>query len=225
MILFENNSFIAVNKTEYIRVGAGKSGGPSLEEKTALMLAARRPAAAGQKPFLGLAHRIDQPVTGVVVFAKPPAALARLNAAFSRREVTKIYWAVTDAAPPGEEGCLEHYLAFNFKENKARVFLKPGAGRKKAELRYRVMGKSERYVFLEIRPLSGRPHQIRAQLAAAGCHIKGDLKYGAARSNPGGGIHLHARYLAFHDPETGRLIEITSPPPEDTLWALFPENG
>jgi 23S rRNA pseudouridine1911/1915/1917 synthase len=225
VILFENDSLIAVNKTRYIRVQAGRSGGSSLEEETAALLAARQAvsgAAAERKPFLGLVHRIDQPVTGVVVFAKTPRALARLNAAFQQREVTKIYWAVVDTPPPAEEGCLEHYLTFDLKQNKARVFSKPLKGGKKAQLRYRLVGKSERYVFLEIRLLSGRPHQIRAQLAAAGCHIKGDLKYGAARSNPGGGIHLHARHLAFHDPETGQLIEINSPPPEDTLWALFP---
>jgi 23S rRNA pseudouridine1911/1915/1917 synthase len=219
MILFENDSFIAVNKTEYIRVEAGPSGGVSLEGKTAALLAGRQ---AGRKPFLGLAHRIDQPVTGVVVFAKTPAALAGLNAAFQKREVQKLYWAVVDAPPAQEEGSLEHYLAFDFKKNKARVFPHPGRGRKKAELRYRVAGRSERYVFLEVRPLSGRPHQIRAQLASAGCHIKGDLKYGAARSKPGGGIYLHARRLAFRDPETGRLLEIAAPPPQDTLWDLFP---
>ncbi|MDR1931634.1 MAG: RNA pseudouridine synthase [Spirochaetales bacterium] len=246
-LIFENDSLIAVNKTEYIPVAAGVRGGDSLQKRVEEFLAARRESeeaggAAGQKAFAGLVHRIDQPVTGVVLFAKTPAALARLNAVFQSGDVQKLYWAAADAPPAGQTRgetvspdsggagkaedsfrLLEHYLVFNSGQNKSRAFDRPCAkGGKRALLRYRIAGKSDRYVFLEIQLLTGRPHQIRAQLAATGCHIKGDLKYGAARSNPGGGIHLHARRISFRDPETKNLIDITCPPPEDTLWALFP---
>jgi 23S rRNA pseudouridine1911/1915/1917 synthase len=230
-ILFENDEFIAVNKTEYIRVEAGPGGGDSLENKVREFLAARQASAqdqvAGQKTddqiFLGLVHRIDQPVTGVVLFAKTPGALSRVNAAFSSRAVDKLYWAISASPPPMEEGLLEHFLIFNFQKNKAYLSPRPDKKAKKAALRYKLTGKSERYFFFEIRPLTGRPHQIRAQMAAAGCPIRGDLKYGASRSNPGGGIHLHARALSF-PVLPGELITVTSPPPEDTLWALFPRG-
>jgi 23S rRNA pseudouridine1911/1915/1917 synthase len=229
IILFENDDFIAVNKTEYIRVEAGPEKGASLESEARKTLAARLPEEAATEArreiFVGLVHRIDQPVTGVVLFAKTPAALTRLNAAFSSRAVDKLYWAVTSSPPPADEGILEHNLVFNFKKNKAYIAARPEKNAKKASLRYRLAGKSDRYFFLEVRPLTGRPHQIRAQLQAAGCPIKGDVKYGAARTNPGGGIHLHARSLSFRYPdEAGQLVTITSPPPEDTLWALFPRG-
>jgi 23S rRNA pseudouridine1911/1915/1917 synthase len=164
------------------------------------------------------------------VVVETPEALARINAVFQSRNVTKLYWAVTDSPPPEQEGTLEDFLSFDPKKNKAIVkrlkgtspATKEGRRTKKARLNYRIAGKSDRYVFLEIELITGRHHQIRAQLAASGCHIKGDLKYGAARSNPGGGIHLHARLLSFRDPQSNELIEITAPPPKDVLWDIFP---
>lgn len=221
-ILFENDSILAVGKTELIRVQADASGRESLEGRAAEYLAARAAPGGGERPFLGLVHRLDQPVTGVVLFAKTRETLARLGELFQRREVRKVYWAVTDTPPPAENGTLEHYISFNPGKNKAHAFDALRRGAKKAVLRYRLAGSSERYFFLEIELITGRHHQIRAQLAAAGCHVKGDLKYGAARSNPGGGIHLHARMISFTDPAAKEKIVILAPPPEDVLWDLFP---
>jgi 23S rRNA pseudouridine1911/1915/1917 synthase len=223
-ILFENNTYIAVNKNDYIRVQADSSGKDSLQARVANFLAVRQ-AGRTPKPFLGLVHRIDQPVTGVVLFAKNKDALSRVNALFQTREVKKIYWAVVESPPPEEEGSLEHYLEFDSRQNKTLVLKKAGKNVQRALLHYRIAGKSKAYTFLELTLVTGRHHQCRAQLAAAGCHIKGDLKYGAARSNPGGGIHLHARRLSFHDPVTGSIIEITAPPPKDALWDIFPRRG
>lgn len=188
-------------------------------------------------PFLGLVHRIDQPVTGVVLFARDPETLASLNRQFRDRQVYKLYWAITEARPAEDAGTLEHYLVFDPKKNKSRIvdpvpapssvhspsgspYRKSRA--KKALLRYRVVGRSKRYFFLEIELVTGRPHQIRAQLAAIGCPVKGDLKYGARRSNPGGGILLHARSIRFIHPGTGLPLTLTSDPPPSTLWDLFP---
>ncbi len=229
-ILFENEDIIAFNKTEYIRVQADTSGRDSMEAGAAEFLAARSAGepspgdggSAPEPPFIGLVHRLDQPVTGVVLFAKNPESLARMSGLFREGKMRKIYWAVIDAAPPSPEGTLEHHLVFNRRQNKVYAARSPGKETKKASLRYRLLGRSERYFFLEVELLTGRHHQIRAQLAAVGCHVKGDLKYGSARSNPGGGIHLHARSLAFTDPKTGKEILVTAPPPEDVLWSIFP---
>jgi len=187
--------------------------------------------------YLGLVHRIDQPVTGVVLFARDPETLASLNRQFRDRQVYKLYWAITEARPAEEAGTLEHFIVFDPKKNKSRIVDSASAPAlvhslsgsshrksraKKALLHYRVVGHSERYFFLEIELVTGRPHQIRAQLAAIGCPVKGDLKYGARRSNPGGGILLHARSIRFTHPGTGRPLTLTSDPPPSTLWDLFP---
>jgi len=183
-------------------------------------------------PYLGLVHRIDQPVTGVVLFARDPATLELLNQQFRERQVYKLYWAVTESKPQKDTGTLEHYIVFDPKRNKSRIFTPfdssetPTPNRqsraKKALLHYRVVGSSERYFFLELELITGRPHQIRAQLSAIGCPVKGDLKYGARRSNPGGGILLHARSIRFKHPKTGLSLTITAEPPPYTLWELFP---
>ncbi len=183
-------------------------------------------------PYLGLVHRIDQPVTGVVLFARDQASLELLNQQFRERQVHKLYWVVTESKPEKDTGTLEHYIVFDPKRNKSRIFTPshsseiPTPNRKsrakKALLHYRVVGSSERYFFLEIELVTGRPHQIRAQLAAIRCPVKGDLKYGARRSNPGGGILLHARSIRFNHPKTGLPLTITAEPPLSTLWDLFP---
>ena len=270
-ILFENDDFIAVNKTLFIRVQSDASGRDSLEGRLAAFLAARAgdgfpgtesgrggpsgggpsgggpsgggpsgeehdrgagagaaspgaPLPAARTPFVGLLHRVDQPVTGAVLFAKNPRSLARGSALLQSGEIRRIYWAVTTAAPSDGEGTLEHHLTFNHRRNKVHVHENPRRGARTASLRYRLLGGSQRYFFLEIELLTGRHHQIRAQLAAMGWHIKGDLKYGARRSNPGGGIHLHARELAFTDPKNGNEIRAVARPPEDLLWSLFPHG-
>ena len=176
--------------------------------------------------YLGLVHRIDQPVTGVVLFARDPTTLELLNRQFRERQVYKLYWAVTEAAPPEGEGTLEHYIIFDPKRNKSRIAAPSShpnqkSRAKKAILRYRIAGRSERYFFLEIELITGRPHQIRAQLAAIGGPVKGDLKYGARRSNPGGGILLHARSIRFNHPVTGNPLSLTAEPPPAILWGLF----
>ncbi|MCX7788551.1 MAG: RNA pseudouridine synthase [Spirochaetes bacterium] len=186
-------------------------------------------------PYLGLVHRIDQPVTGVVLFARDPATLELLNRQFRDRQVFKLYWAVTESRPPKDTGTLEHSITFDPKKNKSRIFTPSDPGdiripgrqprAKKALLHYRVVGNSERYFFLEIELITGRPHQIRAQLAAIGCPIKGDLKYGARRSNPGGGILLHARSIRFTHPKTGLPLTLTAEPPPSILWELFPRSS
>jgi 23S rRNA pseudouridine1911/1915/1917 synthase len=243
-IIYEDRDLIAVNKTIYIRVAADESEKESLELVVKDLIAGRAadsgrgtagkpvspgaapsppggPEPVGPAPFLGLVHRLDQPVTGVVLFAKNPEALRGMNEIFQGRRVKKIYWAVTDAPPPAEAGTLEHYLSFNPGKNKSYAHSEAGRGGKKAVLRYRLAGKTDRYFLVEIELVTGRHHQIRAQLSAAGCHIKGDLKYGASRSDPGGGIHLHARSLGFVHPISGAAVEITAPPPEDPLWSIF----
>lgn len=163
--------------------------------------------------FLGVVHRLDRPTTGVVLFAKTSKALARLNAMFANKEeVQKTYWALVDAMPPAEEGTLTHWLVRNEKQNKSVGYNKEVPHSKKAVLHYKLLKSLERYYLLEINLITGRHHQIRAQLAAIGLHIKGDLKYGAKRSNPDGGISLHAHKLSFIHPVKKESITITAEP-------------
>ena len=162
--------------------------------------------------FLGVVHRLDRPTTGIVLFAKTSKALARLNAMFANKEeVQKTYWALVDAPPPQAEGTLTHWLVRNEKQNKSVAYNKEVQHSKKAVLHYTVLKTLQHYYLLEIKLVTGRHHQIRAQFAAVGCHIKGDLKYGAKRSNPDGGISLHAYQLAFVHPVKKELITLTNP--------------
>jgi 23S rRNA pseudouridine1911/1915/1917 synthase len=170
-------------------------------------------------------HRLDVPVSGCLLFARTPDALAFLSSAFARGLVDKRYWAILEApetAVPGREE-LVHWIRWNPRSNKSAAFGEAGPGRKRAALRYRIIGRGERYLFMEIKLLTGRHHQIRAQLAALGLHIKGDLKYGARRSEKEGGIRLHARSLTFPDPSGGDApVHVTAAPPlRDRLWEDF----
>jgi len=171
--------------------------------------------------FLGVAHRIDRPVSGVVVFAKTSKALARMNEMFQSREIHKIYWAIVKEKPQADEGLLEHYISRNNKKNKAFIHNKEVKDSKKAILSYKVIGKSDNYYLLEIELHTGRHHQIRAQLAHIGCPIKGDLKYGFARSNRNGGISLHSRSIRFVHPVKKEEIYIEAPIPESDLFGVF----
>ena len=182
--------------------------------------------------FLGVTHRLDRPTTGVVLFARTSKALTRLNAMFqSHEEIRKTYWAIVEKTGIGNQEAkkpeairLENYLWRNEKQNKSFV-VKPGTkDAKQAVLAYKVISQSERYTLLEINLETGRHHQIRCQLSAIGCPIKGDLKYGAKRSNPDGGISLHARKIEFVHPVSKQLISITAPVPEDTLWHALEQN-
>ncbi len=223
-VLYEDNWLLVVNKTRLERVQKDSSGEPSLEEQVGTYLEAKQREAGGVGPaFAGLVHRLDQPATGIVLFAKDPDTLAELNELMKVRDVRKLYWAVVDAEPPAAEGRLDHRLVFDRKSNKSFVTDREGKAAKRALLDYRLVGRSDRYHFLEIKLITGRHHQIRAQLAALKCHIKGDLKYGAKRSNAGGGIHLHARAIEFRHPRTGKTVAVAAPPPEDALWKAFLE--
>jgi 23S rRNA pseudouridine1911/1915/1917 synthase len=187
---------------------------------------------SGKKTFIPTAvHRLDVPVTGCILFARTPEALAFLNQQFAQRKADKFYWAVVETPEKGfplsSEGSLIHWLEVDAKHNKSFCFAEESKSRQKAELRYRVIGQGEHYTFLEIQLITGRHHQIRAQLEAIGLHIKGDLKYGAKRSEKEGGIRLHARSLAFPHPKNpDEVISVTAPIfNPDNLWAAFEEQS
>lgn len=168
--------------------------------------------------FLGVVHRLDRPTTGIVLFARTSKALTRLNELFKNRETQKTYWTVVKKHPENESGTLVHYLTRNEKSNTSKAFIKEVPNSKLASLDYKVIKKLDNYTALEIDLHTGRHHQIRAQLAVIGSPIKGDLKYGADRSNPDGGIHLHARQLTLVHPVTKELLKIVAPVPDDALW-------
>jgi 23S rRNA pseudouridine1911/1915/1917 synthase len=168
--------------------------------------------------FLGVVHRLDRPTTGIVVFAKTSKALPRLNKLFSEKTAKKTYWAVVKNNPPKQQDTLIHWLKKNPKNNKSTAFKQEVEGTKKAILHYELLKKLDNYNLLEINLETGRHHQIRCQLTTIGCHIKGDLKYGAKRSNKDASIHLHARYLEFEHPVKKEPIYITAPIPSEPIW-------
>lgn len=224
-ILYEDNHIIAVNKLCGEPVQGDSSGDPPLLEKVReyIRLRDRKPG----NVFLGLPHRLDRPTSGIVVMAKTDKALSRLGKIFKSREVRKIYHAVLDRMPPGEQGTLRHFLSKNRKLNKSFVIPPEEAEKKKAKeavLNYRLIAASKNYYLVEVELETGRHHQIRAQFAAVGCHVKGDLKYGAKRSNSDGGIHLHARMIGFVHPVSKQEVEICADPPSDPLWAQFSDR-
>ncbi|MFR4679072.1 MAG: RluA family pseudouridine synthase [Bacteroides caccae] len=210
---------IVVNKTASEIVQADKTGDTPLSETVKQYLKEKY-----QKPgnvFLGVTHRLDRPVSGLVIFAKTSKALTRLNEMFRAGEVKKTYWAVVKNAPKESEGELVHFLVRNEKQNKSYAYDKEVPNSKKAVLDYRLIGRSDNYYLLEVDLKTGRHHQIRCQLAKMGCPIKGDLKYGSPRSNPDGSICLHARRVRFVHPVSKELIELKAPLPEGNLWKGF----
>ncbi len=215
-VLYEDNHLIVVNKRVGDIVQGDRTGDIPLSEVVKLFLKNKynKPGAV----FLGVVHRLDRPTSGIVLFAKTSKALTRLNNLFKNRETKKMYWAIVKNKPEKEEDILEHFLIRNSKNNTSKAFLKEIKGSKKAKLSYKVIQKLKHYSVLEIDLYSGRHHQIRAQLSAIGCPIKGDLKYGFDRSNKDGGIHLHARQLILNHPVTQEVITIIAPPPDDVLW-------
>ena len=227
-VLYEDNHIIAVSKTCHEIVQGDKTGDTPLSEMVKAYIKEKY-----QKPgevFLGVTHRLDRPTTGVVLFARTSKALTRLNAMFqSHEQIRKTYWAIVSAdngnrISENGEVRLENYLWRNEKQNKSFV-VKPGTkDAKRAVLTYKPIAQSDRYTLLEINLETGRHHQIRCQLAAIGCPIKGDLKYGAKRSNPDGGISLHARRIEFVHPVSKQDIVITAPVPEDKLWKALEEQ-
>lgn len=218
-IIYEDNHLIAVNKKPGDLVQGDRSGTRTLADSLKVYL--KQKYHKKGNVFLGIPHRLDRPTSGIVVYTRTEKALGRTAALFREGKVKKTYWAVTDARPAGDSGELCHYLVKNGDKNISRAFSLPVSASKKGTLRYTWLGASDRYHLLEIEPDTGRHHQIRAQLAAAGIHIKGDVKYGARRSNPNGGIHLHARRLEFTHPVTMAHIVLTAEPPADPVWDYF----
>ena len=216
IILYEDNHIIAVNKRPSDIVQSDKTGDATLADQVRDYL--RDTYGKPGHVFIGIPHRLDRPTSGVVILARTDKALQRMSALFREGGVSKIYWAMVGEKPPGESGSLRHWLRRNPEQNKSWAVPGPAEGAREALLDYRLLFSLERYHLLEIELHTGRHHQIRAQLAAVGCHIKGDLKYGAPRSNPGGGIHLHARTASFVHPERRELVLITADPPDDPLW-------
>lgn len=215
-VLYEDNHIIIVNKRVGDIVQGDKTGDKPLSEVVKEYLKEKH-----QKPgavFLGVVHRLDRPTTGIVLFAKTSKALTRLNESFKNRETQKIYWAVVKNAPNLEQKTLIHYLVRNPKNNTSRAHIKEVPNSKEASLSYTVFKKLKNYTALEIELHTGRHHQIRSQLTQIGSPIKGDLKYGFDRSNPDGGIHLHARKLKLSHPVTKEEIKVIAPTPDDVIW-------
>lgn len=214
-ILHEDNHIIVVNKRVGDIVQGDKTGDKPLSEivKEYIKEKYNKPG----EVFLGVVHRLDRPTTGIVVFARTSKALERLNAMFSNRETQKTYWAVVKNKPPKTSDILVHYLKRNPKNNTSKAHLKEVPDSKKASLDYTIIKELNNYFVLEINLHTGRHHQIRSQLQAIGCPIKGDLKYGFDRSNPDGGIHLHAQKLSFIHPVTKEQLTVIAPTPNDTL--------
>lgn len=215
-VVYEDNHIIIVNKTASEIVQGDKTGDVPLSETVKQYLKEKY-----HKPgnvFIGVTHRLDRPVSGLVVFAKTSKALSRLNEMFKNSEVKKTYWAIVKQTPAETEGELVNYLVRNEKQNKSYAYDTEKPGSKKAILHYRLIARSDNYSLLEVDLKTGRHHQIRCQLAKMGCPIKGDLKYGFPRSNPDGSICLHARRVRFVHPVSKELIDVVAPVPLDNLW-------
>ena len=230
-ILYEDNHLILVNKLPGEIVQADKTGDITLADdvKHYLKVKYNKPG----NVFLGLPHRLDRPTSGIVVFARTDKALSRLSEMFRSGKIEKHYWAITDKALPAENGELHHFLYRDTVKNKSFAYNPaPGGGKpslrgvkpedlQSASLKYTLIGESERYLLYDINLLTGRHHQIRAQLAACNVHIKGDLKYGFPRSNPDGGICLHSHEISFDHPVGGAKVHVIAAPPDDTIWSFF----
>lgn len=215
-ILYEDNHIIIVNKQVGEIVQGDKTGDEPLSESLKQFIKQR-----DNKPgnvFLGVTHRLDRPVAGAVIFAKTSKALSRLNEMFRNGDIHKTYWAVVQGVPDPTEGTLTNYLYSVERNNKTYVAASPGSNTRQAKLNYRTLASGDRYCLVEVELLTGRKHQIRAQLSHIGCPIKGDLKYGAKRSNPDGGISLLARHIEFVHPVSKQPVSVTAPVPDEPLW-------
>lgn len=218
-VLYEDNHLIVINKRASEIVQGDKTGDEPLVEKVReyIRLKYNKPG----NVFCGLVHRLDRPTSGVLIFARTSKALERMNKLFAENHPEKTYWAVVESAPAQKSTMLKHYLVRNEKQNKSYAHTTAVRNSKEARLRYRELAASDRYTLLEVALETGRHHQIRAQLATIGCCIKGDLKYGAKRSNPDGSIHLHARSIRFKHPTKEEEISVTAPVPDENLWQWF----
>lgn len=218
-ILFEDNHLIIVNKLPSEIVQGDKTGDVCLldDVKSYIKDTYNKPG----NVFAGLVHRIDRPVSGAVIFAKTSKALSRMTVKVKERQFSKTYLAIVKNKPPKDADELSHYMVKNESQNKSYIVSSSAKGAKLAQLRYRVIGVSDSYYLLEIELITGRHHQIRAQLAHIGCPIKGDLKYGFPRSNPDASISLHAYRLKFEHPTTKTPIIVTAPKPVGSPWNFF----
>lgn len=219
-VIYEDNHLLVVNKHCGDLVQPDPGGSSALENEIKAWIKRRdnKPGAV----FLGVVHRIDRPVSGAVLFAKTSKALTRLNEMIKNRQIVKTYWAIVENNLPEDEGILIHHIVRDGRANRARAYDKPQKESKEARLRYKLIASSKTYRLLEIDLQTGRHHQIRCQLSKAGAPIRGDLKYGAPRSNKGGGISLHSRSLEFIHPVTKEPVKITAPVPSgDNLWQFF----
>lgn len=219
-VLYEDNHLIIVNKAASEIVQGDKTGDKPLSDivKEYIQVKYNKPGAV----FLGVVHRLDRPVSGIVLFARTSKALERMNKKFREKEIQKKYWAVVEKAPEESAGTLENYLIKNQEKNKSFVQKDDKAGAKLSKLSYKVLSQSDKYTLLEVELHTGRHHQIRVQLSHMGCIIKGDVKYGARRSNEDASIHLHARELSFEHPVSKEKIKVTAPVPKhDALWKFF----
>lgn len=221
-ILYEDNHLLIVNKPAGELVQGDKTGDMTLAEQCKLYIKEKY-----NKPgdvFLGVVHRLDRPVSGAVIFARTSKGLERMNKLFKERQVDKTYWALTTHRPPNTEGELIHWLKKNTKINKTNAFNKEVSGSQKAILFYKLIGRIAEYYLLEIKLMTGRPHQIRAQLSKIGCPIVGDVKYGYPHANKDGSIHLHSRSVSFEHPVKKEKITRKAPLPDDQIWQLFNER-
>ena len=218
-VLYEDNHLIAVKKLSGEIIQSDQTGDTTLAEKVKAYIKKKY-----KKPgevFLGIIHRLDRPVGGVIIFARTSKALTRMNELFREKKIKKEYWAIVEEKPPLEEEQLINWLKKNQDKNRSRAYEKEVKGSKKAILSYQLEGRSKNYFYLKINPLTGRHHQIRVQLSFIGCRIKGDVKYGAKRTNKDGGIHLFAKSLSFVHPIKKEPLTISANPPIDPLWNEF----
>ena len=215
-VVYEDNHIIIVNKSSSEIVQGDKTGDTPLSDIVKQYLKEKYNKQGNV--FVGVTHRLDRPVSGLVIFAKTSKALSRLNEMFKHSEIKKTYWAIVKNCPQKEEEELTNYLVRNEKQNKSYAYDKEVKNSKKAILHYKLISHSENYYLLEFDLKTGRHHQIRCQLAKMGCPIKGDLKYGSSRSNSDGSICLHARKISFIHPVSKKVIEVEAPVPDDNLW-------
>lgn len=218
-VIYEDNHIIIVNKSPGEIVQGDKTGDTPLVEIVRQYI--KETYAKPGNVFCGVAHRIDRPVGGLVVFAKTSKALTRLNDMFRNNEIHKTYWAIVQGRPKQPEAHLTHYITSVERNNKSYASLRPKEGAARSELIYRTLAEGENYSLLEINLITGRKHQIRVQLSTTGTPIKGDLKYGARRSNPDGSISLLARSIKFVHPVSKKEIYVEAPVPDDKLWAAL----
>lgn len=218
-VLYEDNHLLIVNKASGVLVQGDATGDVPLAELGKLYIKEKY-----QKPgavFLGVVHRLDRPVSGVVVLARTTKALERMNALFREKETQKTYWAIVAQKPPQPEGTLVHWLLKDEKKNKTTAYKRETPDALRSELSYKILGQAAGYWLLEVQPVTGRPHQIRVQLASMGCVIKGDVKYGDDAPNDDGSICLHARALSFTHPVKKEPLTVKAPVPAGGLWKYF----